>query len=74
MTEDQIMGWTPAQWCTVVQRFPPPEANLKGMAKSRRDWMKSTTKQPAAVDPQSKAAYHMGKFLLRAMGNSERRT
>ncbi len=74
MTEDQIMGWTPAQWCTVIKKFPPPEPTLKGLAHSRKRWMIQTPEHPVAVDPQSKAAYHMGKFLLRVMGSSERRT
>ncbi len=72
MKETMLLGWTPAQWCTVLARYKPPTMDTKGLVHSRMRWQKDNLREPLPVDPQSKAAYHMGKFILRSLDSAKR--
>ncbi len=71
---DMLLGYTPAQWCTVLKMYPPEDASLRSMARSRHMWQVNNKNDPKGVDPKSKASYHMGKFILKMMNQVNARS
>lgn len=50
MRDDNMLGWTPGQWAEVLKTFPPPEYTLRGLVKSRRQWVVTYPKGPTGIN------------------------